>query len=81
MVRKAKLKYKSRLTNNDKKIGKRIRKLRKEIGLKQEELAESLNITPQHLCYIENGKRRPSLPLARKLSKVLNITLGDLLVS
>jgi len=74
-------KYKSRLTKNDKKIGQRIRKLRKEMDLTQEKLADNLDITSQHLCYIENGKRRPSLPLARKLSKVLNITLGELLVS
>ena len=71
-------KYKPRLTKHDKKIGNRIRKLRKEMRLTQEELADKVNITPQHLCYIENGKRRPSLPLARKLAGVLKTDIGEL---
>jgi len=72
-------KYKPRLTKHDLKNGNRIQKLRKENGLTQEELADKVNITAQHLSYIENGHRRPSLPLARKLARVLKTTLGELL--
>jgi DNA-binding XRE family transcriptional regulator len=72
-------KYKARLTKQDKKIGNRIQKLRKERQLTQEDLADKVNVTAQHLSYIENGHRRPSLPLARKLARVLKATLGDLL--
>lgn len=71
-------KYKPRLTKQDKKIGDRIQKLRKKNDFTQEELADKVNITAQHLSYIENGHRRPSLPLARRLSKELRITLGEL---
>lgn len=71
-------KYKPRITKHDRKVGKRIRKLRKEQELTQEKLAEMVNITEHHLCYVENGKRRPSLPLARKLAKVLKTNLGEL---
>ena len=71
-------KYKPRLTKQDKKIGNRIQKLRKEQKLTQEQLADNVSITAQHLSYIENGHRRPSLPLARKLSRVLKTTLGEL---
>jgi len=72
-------KYKPRITKHDKKVGNRIRKLRKETGLTQEDLADKVNVTPQHLCYIENGRRRPSLPLARRLARVLKTNLGKLL--
>lgn len=71
-------KYKPRITKHDKKIGKRIRKLRKEMGLTQEQLADKVNITPHHLCYVENARRRPSLPLVRRLARVLETTLGEL---
>jgi len=71
-------KYKPRFTKHDRKIGNRIRKLRKGIGLTQEKLADKVNITSQHLCYIENGKRRPFLSLARRLARVLKTNLGEL---
>ena len=43
--------------------GKRIQKLRKEHGDTQEQLAEKLNITPNHLGKIETGKRGASIEL------------------
>lgn len=62
----------------------KLREIRKEIGLTQEELAKKLNIKPSQLSQIENGKYYPSLKnlllLSRALSKVAgkSITVNDL---
>lgn len=42
-------------------IGKRIGFRRKELGIKQSELAEKLEISNNHLSSIETGKQSPSL--------------------
>lgn len=61
-----------------KKLGDKIQRLRKNIGLTQEELAEKLNISRTHVGHIEQGRKNPSLKLLNKLSKVLRVKVGDL---
>ena len=46
-----------------KSIGKRIKLRRKELNIKQNELAEKLNISNNHLSSVENGREKPSLEL------------------
>lgn len=41
---------------DQKEVGKRIRNMRKEAGIKQVELAEEMNISNDMLSRIENGK-------------------------
>ncbi len=48
-----------------------IEKCRKAINLSQEEVAKKVNIGRQYYNAIENGKRRPSIELAKKLAEVL----------
>lgn len=74
-------KYRARLTKQDSKVGKRIQRLRKSFNLTQNDLSGIVNITPNHLSYIENGKRRPSLPLLRKLARALKANLGKIISS
>ena len=54
---------------NQKEIGQRIRSLRKETGLSQEELANKLNINTDHLGRLETGKRGMSIDLLTEISK------------
>lgn len=54
----------ARITNS-------IRLLRKELGLRQEDLAISCEVSRQTIIAIENGTYNPSLELALKLSNVL----------
>ncbi|NMB62763.1 MAG: helix-turn-helix transcriptional regulator [Chloroflexi bacterium] len=58
----------------------RIRELRKKLGLRQEDLATSLGVTRQTINAIENNKYNPSLELAMKLAKLLNITIEELFI-
>lgn len=55
-----------------------IKELRKELGLRQEDLANLLNVTRQTIIAVENDKYNPSLELAMKLARLLNTTVEDL---
>lgn len=57
-----------------------IRSLRKELKLRQEDLAKAVGVTRQTINAIENNKYDPSLELAMKLAKLLNIPLEKLFI-
>ena len=56
----------------------KIKELRKEKNLRQEDLAEALNVSRQTIVAIENDKYNPSLELAMKLAKFLKIPIEDI---
>jgi putative transcriptional regulator len=58
----------------------RIRELRKELKMSQEELARLCEVSRQTINAIENDKYDPSLPLALKLAKHLNTTVDRLFI-
>ncbi len=58
----------------------RIRLLRKEKDISQEELAKKCGVTRQTINAIENNKYDPTLALAFKLSKVLGVTVDELFI-
>lgn len=60
------------------KLGKNIQKARKIKNLSQNELAEILNISREHLAKLETAKRRISLKLLFTLCDALKITEQEL---
>ena len=60
-------------------IGQRIRRYRKEKGLSQEQLAESVNISVTHMSHIETGNTKLSLPVLVDIAAALQVTVDDLL--
>ena len=60
-------------------IGKRIGLLRKEKGMTQEELAEHMGISPQAVSKWENDQTCPDISALPKLSKLLGVTVDELL--
>ncbi len=56
----------------------RIRELRKELGLRQEDLAREAGVTRQTINAIENDRYNPTLILAMKLARILKTTVEDL---
>lgn len=48
-----------------------IKQLRKEAGLRQEDLARKLGVSRQTIIAIENDKYNPSLELAMKTARLL----------
>lgn len=66
------------ITKSDKKLGKRIKKFRREKKLTQEQLADRVRVTPKYVQYLESAKRIPSLKLLYKIAHALNIKVKDL---
>ena len=56
---------------NFKLIGSKIRERRKSLGIKQEYLAEKLNVNPSHVSNIECGRVHPSLTILIKIANLL----------
>ena len=48
-----------------------IKKLRKEAGLRQEDMARKLGVSRQTIIAIENDKYNPTLELAMKIARLL----------
>lgn len=55
-----------------------IKKLRKEAGLRQEDLANELGVTRQTIIAIENDKYDPTLELAIKISNFFKKTVNEI---
>lgn len=65
---------------NNYKIGSFITKKRKELGLKQYELAEKLNVTDKTISRWETGNYMPDLTILITLSEILNTSVYELLL-
>ncbi len=48
-----------------------LRKMRKERGLSETSISKKVGISQQHYSFIENGKRHPSVEVAKKIAKEL----------
>ena len=58
-------------------MNNRIKQLRKELGLRQEDMAKKLGVTRQTIIAIENDKYNPTLELAMKIAKLLKMTVEE----
>ena len=59
-------------------LGQRIRARREELNIIQQELADSLGITPQYISAIETDRKIPSLDFISELSKKLGMSIDYL---
>lgn len=60
------------------KFGNRLKTLRKEKGLSQEELALKSGLNRPYISGIEQGKRNVSLEVMEKLAEALGVEIGEL---
>ena len=61
------------------KIGKRIRTLRNETGISQEDFAKKCDLDRTYISDVERGERNISIINLNKIAKSLKITLSQLL--
>lgn len=64
---------------NQEKTGAFIAKRRKELNLTQKELADKLGITDRAVSKWETGRCMPDLSLLQPLSRILKVSVNDLL--
>lgn len=55
-----------------KKLVSRIKELRDDLDISQQELAKSVGVSRQTIYYLERGLSNPSLTLSLEISKILN---------
>ena len=54
--------------------------LRKARGIKQEELAEAMEVSRQTIGSLENGRYNPSILIAFKLARYFNLSIEDIFI-
>ena len=54
-----------------------VKQLRKQAGLRQEDLAQMLGVSRQTIIAIENDKYDPTLALAMKLARLLGLHVDE----
>lgn len=62
------------------KFGKRIKDLRLEQEISQEELAFRANISPSYMSAIERGITDTTISTAKRLAKALQVSIADLFI-
>ena len=61
-------------------LGENIKKLRKQKGWSQSELADKASITPTHVNRLETGKYNPSIDVVLRLAQALDVSLDQLVL-
>lgn len=59
-------------------LARRIRALRKELRLSQEELAHRVGVHPTYLSAIERAERNPALENLDAIARALGVSLAEL---
>lgn len=63
--------------DNKKKLGLKIKELRKRKGLTQEQLAELIDMEQNSISVIESGRNFPTLGTLEKIAQILEVNLSD----
>lgn len=57
-----------------------LEKIRKERNIKQEELADALEVSRQTIGSLENGRYNPSILLAFKIARYFGMNIEDIFI-
>ena len=58
----------------------RLEEIRKQRGIKQEELALALEVSRQTIGSLENGRYNPSITLAFKIARYFDMSIEDIFI-
>lgn len=58
----------------------RLEEIRKERGIKQEELARAMGVSRQTIGSLENGRYNPSITLAFKLARYFQMAIEEIFI-
>lgn len=56
-------------------IGPNIKLFRENLGVKQKDLAEQIDVSVNYLSLLEHNKREPSLAFLKKISKAMKVPI------
>lgn len=76
-----KLRMESKLSvNREGYMKNRLEELRKQRGIKQEDLASALEVSRQTIGSLENGRYNPSIILAFKIARHFDMSIEDIFI-
>lgn len=58
----------------------RLEEIRKQKGIRQEDLAEALEVSRQTIGSLENGRYNPSINLAFKIARYFEMRVEDIFI-
>jgi len=58
----------------------RLEELRKQRGIRQERLADALEVSRQTISSLESGRYNPSILLAFKISRFFDLPIEDIFI-
>lgn len=58
----------------------KLEEIRKQCGIRQEELAEALQVSRQTIGSLENGRYNPSIILAFKIANYFNMKIEEIFI-
>jgi len=61
-------------------VNNRLEEIRKQRGIKQEELAAVLEVSRQTISSLENGRYNPSILLAFKIARYFGMRIEDIFI-
>jgi putative transcriptional regulator len=64
----------------DKRMKNRLEEIRKQHGIKQEELAMALEVSRQTIGSLENGRYNPSIILAFKIARFFGMSIEEIFI-
>jgi len=62
------------------KLKNRLEEIRKQKGIRQEDLADALEVSRQTIGSLENGRYNPSITLAFKIAKYFDMTIEEIFI-
>ena len=61
-------------------MNNRLEEIRKQRGIKQEELAKALEVSRQTIGSLENGRYNPSILLAFKIARFFGLSIEEIFI-
>lgn len=58
----------------------RIEHIRRELGIRQDELAKAMGVSRQTISSLENGRYNPSIMLAYRISRYFNMMIEEVFI-
>ncbi len=67
------------MSNEAEKLGRNLKRIRKEKGVSQGEVASAFGMDKAFISNIENGKTNPTLATIAKLAKAVGVPIEELM--
>ena len=58
----------------------KVKQLRENFNLTQQDLAEKVDVSRQTIISLENGKYNPSILLAHKIARTFNLSIEEIFI-